>query len=171
MLCGWLFIYVCCLRGRDFVSCCPLALGGKCTDFKSPTGFQSQMSWRYIFSVQVPSILGVWCGGSCLCASDVPLGCGQSHQGFGSQPYLHSSVSVWPSLFTYGRSVLPVFSISCPDITVKISCYVNGTRWTWDLPTVSSTWPLHFYLILFLIYIRGWQTRAQGPNPVCICFC
>ena len=32
------------------------------------------------------------------------------------------------SLINYGRSVLPVFSISCPDITVKISCYVNGTR-------------------------------------------
>lgn len=63
-------------KGRDLVSRCLLAFGGKCADFKSPSGFQSQMLGRLIFPVQVPNIWGAWCGISRLCASDTPPACG-----------------------------------------------------------------------------------------------
>lgn len=45
---------------------------------------------------------------------------------------------------------------------------VSGTRWTWEsyYPIFYLT-PTSLGLILYLIHIRGWQTTAQGPNPVC----
>ena len=112
--------------------------------------------------MQFPGIWAAWCGVSLLCASESLLLGIRSCQGFSSQPYLHCSVSCSLLSDWLWKVILPAFSVSCP----LVSWCVSGTRWTCDLPALLPD-PHIFYLILHLLSIPGWETRAQGPNPVC----